>query len=175
MPDSVFVPDLLIALTCTPEDRPWVASKRFEMNWNSAMESRLYSGWPPMPSCCVTCCPSTLSWYSRTSARSWTGVPPMLVVRLPGASSASEVQSRPWIGSSCICCWSMLPPIEEVATSRSGASAVTVTVSWRVDGFSCTSIAAVWPTSSDTPARVIVVKPCSSNVSWYWPIRAGIR
>ena len=31
--------DQVIAFTWTPVDRPCVASKRFEMNWNSAIES----------------------------------------------------------------------------------------------------------------------------------------
>ena len=39
----------VIAFTWTPEERPCVASKRFEMNWNSAIESRLKRGWPPGP------------------------------------------------------------------------------------------------------------------------------
>jgi hypothetical protein len=41
MPLNRFVPDLVIAFTCTPDDRPCVASNRLEMNWNSAIESRL--------------------------------------------------------------------------------------------------------------------------------------
>jgi len=41
MPAKVFVPDLVIAFTCTPADRPWVASNRFATNSNSAMASRL--------------------------------------------------------------------------------------------------------------------------------------
>jgi hypothetical protein len=35
------VPDFVTAFTWTPEDRPWLASNRLEMNWNSAIESRL--------------------------------------------------------------------------------------------------------------------------------------
>ena len=35
---------LVGAFTCTPVDRPWVASNRFEMNWNSAIESWLKRG-----------------------------------------------------------------------------------------------------------------------------------
>ena len=41
VPDVVLVPDLVIALTCTPDERPCVASNRFEMNWNSAIASLL--------------------------------------------------------------------------------------------------------------------------------------
>jgi hypothetical protein len=44
---NAFVPPLLMAFTCTPGDRPCVASKRFEMNWNSAMVSRLNRVPPP--------------------------------------------------------------------------------------------------------------------------------
>ena len=40
-PGRRLVPDLVIAFTCTPDDRPCVASKRLEMNWNSAIASRL--------------------------------------------------------------------------------------------------------------------------------------
>ena len=35
-----------MAFTCTPFERPCVASNRFEMNWNSAIESWLKRGWP---------------------------------------------------------------------------------------------------------------------------------
>ena len=38
------MPDFVIAFTWTPDDRPCVASNRFEMNWNSAIESLLYRG-----------------------------------------------------------------------------------------------------------------------------------
>ena len=38
-PAKVWVPDRVIARTCTPDERPCVASNLFEMNWNSAMES----------------------------------------------------------------------------------------------------------------------------------------
>src|ERR1700687_3388914 len=31
-PEGLLVPDLVTAFTCTPDDRPWVASNRFEMN-----------------------------------------------------------------------------------------------------------------------------------------------
>ena len=31
-PEGVLVPDLVIAFTCTPDDRPCVASNRFAMN-----------------------------------------------------------------------------------------------------------------------------------------------
>ena len=83
-------------------------------------------------------------------------------VRLPGASSASAIQLPPFIGSSCTCCGSTLPPSADVETLSSGASAVTVTVSCTVDGAICRLIVAVWPTSSCNPVRVCVAKPCSS-------------
>ena len=86
----------MITLTCTPADRPWVASNRFEMNWNSAIESWLYRGWPPVPNSDVTCWPSTLRWNSRVSLlfRSGSGFSESSlelatgIVRLPGASIA---------------------------------------------------------------------------------------
>ena len=34
-------PEQVIAFTCTPDERPCVASNRFDRNWNSAMESWL--------------------------------------------------------------------------------------------------------------------------------------
>ena len=74
------------------------------------MASRLNRGWPPGPSWLVTCWPSMFSWNSRTSPRSCTGTLPIAVVRLPGAISASDVQSRPCTGSSDICSGSMLEP-----------------------------------------------------------------
>ena len=47
-----------------------------------------------------------------------------------------------------------MPPRLDVVTLSSGASAVTVTVSWTVDGDIWTLTVAVWPTSSWTPVRV---------------------
>ena len=43
-PENRLVPDLVMTFTCTPCDRPCVASKRFEMNWNSAIISWLKRG-----------------------------------------------------------------------------------------------------------------------------------
>ena len=109
-PENVLVPDLVMAFTCTPDERPCVASNRFEMNWNSAIASLLYRDWLPVPRFDVTCRPSTLSWNSRTSTRSCTGVAPCAFVRFPGASSASDIQLRPCDGSSVTCRGSMLLP-----------------------------------------------------------------
>ncbi len=152
-------PDLVMAFTCTPDERPCVASKRFEMNWNSAIASLLYLDWFPVPRFDVTCRPSTLSWNSRTSPRSWTGVTPCALVRLPGASSASDIQLRPCDGSSVTCRGSMLDPRLEVVVSMSGACAVTVSDSatppvaiWRLMVLVC-------PTRISTPSRVTVLKP----------------
>ena len=150
-PDSWLVPDFVIAFTCTPDDRPWVASKRFEMNWNSAIASLLYRGWLPAPMFALTCMPSTFRLNSRTSPRSCTGVAPSAFVRLPGASSASDIQLRPALGSSCICRGSIVPPIDDDCVEMRGASPVTVTVSCSVDGDICRFSVSVWPTSSSTP------------------------
>ena len=136
------------------------------MNWNSAIISWLKAGWPPPPRLLVTCMPSRFVWYSRTSPplRSGSGEVALVEdVRLPGASSASAIQLRPFTGSSCTCCGSTLPPSADVATLSSGASAVTVTVSCTVDGPICRLIVAVWPTSSCRPVRVWVAKPWSSR------------
>ena len=43
-PANRFVPDLVIMFTCTPDERPCVASNRFEMYWNSAIISWLNAG-----------------------------------------------------------------------------------------------------------------------------------
>ena len=43
-PENLLVPDFVMALTRTPVERPTVASNRFAMNWNSAIESWLYRG-----------------------------------------------------------------------------------------------------------------------------------
>src|SRR5262245_20616795 len=105
-PEVRLVPDLVIAFTCTPVDLPWVASNRFEMNWNSAIESWLYRGWLPAPSSDEICCPSRLSWNSRASPpfRSGSGAVALVEeVRLPGASSASPIQLRPATGNSFPC------------------------------------------------------------------------
>jgi hypothetical protein len=118
-----------------------------------------------------------LSWNSRASPplRSGIGVVAVGDVRLPGARSARPIQLRPYTGSSWTCVGSTLPPRLDVVTLSSGASAVTVTVSWTVEGVICISSDAVCPTSSWTPIRVIVVKPDSSTVTVYAPTRTGIR
>ncbi len=177
-PTGVLVPDLVIAFTCTPVDRPCVASNRFEMNWNSAIESWLKRGWLPA----AELGRDLLSVEIELELPRLAAVPirqrrGALVddVRLPGASSASAIQLRPATGSSCTCCGSTLPPRLEVVTFSSGASAVTVTVSCTVDGAIWRLTLAVWPTSSCTPVRVTVVKPCSSAEIRYAPTRAGMR
>ena len=43
-PENRLVPDFVMAFTCTPVERPVVASNRLAMNWNSAIESWLYRG-----------------------------------------------------------------------------------------------------------------------------------
>jgi hypothetical protein len=95
--------------------------------------------------------------------------------RCPGANSARPIQLHPCTGSSCTCCGSIFAPRLDVDVSSSGASAVTMTVSWIVEGLISKSTATVWPTSSWTPVRCTVVKPGSSTVISYAPTRAGIR
>ena len=80
-------PTRVMAFTCTPDERPCVASKRFEMNWNSAIESRLKRGWPPVPSTADTCWPSMFSWNSRDS-------PPLRSVIGAGAGGVGAVARR---------------------------------------------------------------------------------
>jgi len=63
--------------------------------------------------------------------------------RAPGAISISSSGFRPSTGSSDICRESMLPATCDEVTSRSGASPVTVTVSWTVDGAICMLMVAV--------------------------------
>ena len=107
------MPDLVIAFTCTPDDRPCVASNRFEMNWNSAIASRLKRGWPPGPSCAGHLLAVEIELELAESRPACGPAParrPIAVVRLPGASSASDIQLRPCTGSSDICRGSMLPP-----------------------------------------------------------------
>jgi hypothetical protein len=58
----------------------------------------------------------------------------------------------------------MFPPRLEVATSRSGASAVTVTDSCSVEGDIWRLMTAVWPTWISILERVTVEKPASSAV-----------
>ena len=168
----------MIAFTCTPVERPCVASNWLVMNWNSAIESWLKRGWLPAPSSEPICWPSRLSWNSRCSPplRSGSGAVALVdEVRLPGASSASAIQLRPCAGSSDICFGSMLPPSLDVVVSMSGASPVTVTVSCSVEGAICRLIVAVWPTRRLTPWRFTVLKPVSEAVIRYVPTRAGMR
>ncbi len=123
----------------------------------------------------LTCMPSTFRLNSRTSPRSCTGVAPSALVRLPGASSASDIQLRPALGSSDIWRGSIVPPIDDDSVAMSGASPVTVTVSCSVDGDICRFSVSVWPTSSSTPWRVTVPNAASCAEILYVPIRAGIR
>jgi hypothetical protein len=153
-------------LTCTPVDRPCVASNRFEMNWNSAIASWLYRGWPPVPNSDVTCWPSTWKWNSRVSLLFLSGsgfsesslVPATGAVRLPGASSARLIQLRPFTGSSATWRGSMLPPSVDVVVSISGASPLTVSVSATPAGDICRLRTPVCPTSNST-ARAMELKP----------------
>ena len=93
------VPDLVIAFTCTPVDRPCVASNRFEMNWNSAIESWLNRGWPPVPMfgrhLLAVDVELELARLAAVAVRQRRGRRWSSVVRLPGASSASAIQLRP--------------------------------------------------------------------------------
>ena len=80
----MLVPDLVMAFTCTPLERPCVASKRLAMNSNSAIESRLNCGWPwPYAWICVTCWPSRLSWKFPVAPLVSTGVAPTSFERAP--------------------------------------------------------------------------------------------
>ena len=64
-----------MAFTCTPCERPCVASNRFEMNSNSAIASRLSRGWPnPVATSCVTCVaemPKIISTYNKYQGRGY--------------------------------------------------------------------------------------------------------
>src|SRR6185436_3467396 len=177
-PANRFVPDLVITFTCTPSERPCVASNRFEMNCSSEITSWLTSGWRPPPSSLLTCWPSTLVWKNC-----WSPPPPRIgigafwftdVVRLPGATSSSAIQLRPSAGSSENCFGSMLPAGLVCVTLTSGASAVTVTFSCSVAGCICTGMFAVCPASSVTCARTDW-KPWSSMRIWYAPTRDCMR
>jgi hypothetical protein len=54
----------------------------------------------------------------------------------------------------------MLPPRLDVLVSTSGDWPVTITDSATPAGDICRLMAIVWPTSSSTPVRVAVLKPC---------------
>ena len=64
VPAGVFVPDLLIAFTITPRERPCVTSKRAVTISNSPIDSRLNFGCTTLPYDIplVTSCPSMFSW-----------------------------------------------------------------------------------------------------------------
>ena len=94
-PASRFVPDLVTTFTCTPCERPCVASNRFEMNWNSAIISWLKGGWPPPPRLLVTCMPSRFVWYSRTSPPLRSGSGDVGVGRRGPAARREQRQRHP--------------------------------------------------------------------------------
>ena len=150
----------MIAFTCTPVERPCVASNRFEMNWNSAIESWLKRGWPPVPSSDEICWPSRFNWNSRASPLFLSGSGAVALVddvRLPGASSASAIQLRPATGSSCTCCGIDVAAERRRRDVRAAALQRSPSPSpARVDGAICRLTVAVWPTSSCTPVRVTV-------------------
>ncbi len=69
----------------------------------------------------------------------------------------------------------MLVPRLDVVVSMRGACAETVTDSATPAGVICRLTLTVCPTSSSTPVRVAALKPWSSVVIRYTPIRTGIR
>ena len=83
----------------------------------------------------------------------------------PGVSSTKSWNRRPLIGSELIAvslidaaCWLRV-------TSTSGASDVTVTVSWTVATFIVRGCVSVSPTRRIRPSRLSVAKPWSCAVS----------
>ena len=143
LPAKLLVPDLVTTLTCTPLDRPWVASNRALTNSNSAIASRLNFGSPHLAQAMleVTCCPSTLIWKKPP----WEplGDSVTALTRLPGASIVSSIQFRPFKGVSCICFGSMLPATCDDVTSIAPTFSCTSTVVETADGFSWISMRAL--------------------------------
>jgi hypothetical protein len=143
----VFVPDLVIAFTWMPADRPCAASNRFETYSNSPIASRLYRGCPKVSATwLVTCWPSRLSWNEIPTPVELTGTSATALARLPGASSVRSIQLRPLTGRSCIWRGSTFDASVELAVSTSGASPVTVTLSCTVEGAICRLSTTVCPT-----------------------------
>src|ERR1051325_6019009 len=133
-----FVPDLVIAFTCTPIDRPWLASNRFDTYSTSAMASWPNRGCPnpyrsPAEIVCVTCWPSRFNCIVPVPAAM---LSPRCceLYRAPGTTATRSCQFRPFTGSSLIWRGSRLALIDEDVVSINGASPVTVTDSWIVDG-----------------------------------------
>ena len=100
-----------------------------------------------------------------------TGALVALVCRLPADSTTSCSQSRPLIGSSCICRGSMVVAIRDWLVSSSGAAPVTVTDSSTAETASFRGRSRLCPTDSSTPSCLTVVKPASSAVIRYTPVR----
>ena len=175
VPPGVLVPDLVIAFTWMPLERPCEASKRLETNSNSPIASRLYRGWPKLSATwLVTCWPSRFNWNVMFELVEPIGVSATALARLPGASSVRSIQLRPLTGSSCICRGSTLAARLEFVVSTSGASPVTVTDSCTVDGAICRFSTAVWPISSSI-CRVTAPNPGSSASTLKTPTRTGMR
>ena len=132
MPAPTFVPDLVIAFTCMPVERPCRASNRLVMTSNSAIVSLLKRGWPKLVAMsCVTCWPSTFSWKLTA------GVSAMKFCLLPGERSVRSTQLRPLSGRFSTCSALTVLPRFDWVTLISGASPVTVTDSCRVAGAIC--------------------------------------
>ena len=146
MPPGVLVPDLVIAFTWMPLDRPCDASNRFETNSNSPIASRLYRGWPKLSATwLVTCWPSRLSWnvmfeLRRADGRFRHGVRPAARREQRQVHPVAAVDRQ----------FLHLPRIDvgrsrlEFVVSTSGASPVTVTDSCTVDGAIWRFTTAVW-------------------------------
>ena len=132
-PESVLVPDLVMAFTIMPIDRPCVASNRFvielELGDRVAAVSRLVVAQPDEVG--VTCWPSMLIWNSPGASSG------ALADCVLPAARCEQRQVHPVAAvdrQSCIWRGSMLPLRFEDAVSISGASPVTVTVSASVAG-----------------------------------------
>ena len=111
-PHGVLVPDLVMTFTCAPDERPCVASNRFEMNWNSAMASRPKLGcrFAPPQQLFVTCMPSTLSW-TVPSAGGHRHAARIGVVRAGARRQHRQVEEVPPVHRQLrICRESMFPP-----------------------------------------------------------------
>ena len=80
----------------------------------------------------------------------------------PGVMTEKLMKFRPLIGRLSICCWPTTVDTEVCEGSTTAPSAVIVISSWPPATFRPKSAVASWPSTSGTPCRVAVAKPCSS-------------
>src|SRR5260221_4004695 len=162
-PLNVFPPDLVIALTTPPPNRPYsaeIAPVDTFVSWIASSMNRL-SAWPRRFS--LTTTPLTRYWLSNERAPDIMMLPLGPLPATPGASSTASFTARP-TGSRSIAAFLKFEATV-AAWTISPLVPVTVTVSWMLAIFS--TISTVWVSAIVTEMllRFRLWNPWRSNVT----------